>query len=240
MPSPLRFAVIATMAVLSLGSRSASSGQLYTSATSTDADHITVSWTFYEYPGYIVNRPEWIGYDVFRRTTAPCGAWERLNSEPIPRTVGETHSRNFVDMPHATATTYEYFVRLVDANRLTVSLGSTFSGCDLCVHSSWASAPQFSAPAVVGRLYDQGWALLVTPSCASACFPYSYIPNGTPNFDALRPYAQTQATVRLFGEYSCGTVEGCSLRVDSFAVGPCDLPVSAKRIGWGQLKLLYR
>jgi hypothetical protein len=210
-------------------------GYLSTSATCDDNGQITLTWSWYE-NGTPVDRPDWVGYDVQRRSVADCGAFTRVNDTTFPRTVGANHTHTYVEAAPATETTFEYRVIYVDANHQPVTMimpdRDPFS-----VEQAWVSSPDRSAPATEGLLSDWGWALGVDP-CPQTCYQSLYFEDPTMVAE-LRPLVGTGKSVRLFGRIGCGSVEGCYVTVSRYEVSDC-IATPTRRSTWGALKLLYR
>ncbi len=227
-------AALALVLLASLHGLSAA-GALSTSA-SCGGGNLSFSWTFYEDPQNPVAHPEWVGYDVMRRSLAQCGSPVRLNASPYPRVPGVTHGYTYTEPPPAPGTTFEYRVVLVDANRQPVTLDPV--SCDFCGSASvnWASCPEFSAPLTQGTLEDLGWALIVQP-CGDGCYQSFYFSG--PRAVELRPYAGTGTALRLYGSAVCGTVEGCAIDIDHYDLAPCG-PTPVLRASWGRVKAIYR
>jgi len=225
---------VAWVVLLAAETASAQGYELSASSTCTTSDSVYVTWATREPPGPNLY-PDWIGYDVFRRGPTECSGWEsfvRVNAEIIPREVGLTHTRHFGEQVPATGTTFEYWVRAVDANR-----EFTFVCCGLCLPCNvFENCPPLSAPITTGTLEDWGWTLAINP-CPGSCDPGGYLAEPTV-VDQLRPYVGTSATFRFFGTIRCGTVEGCSLSVDHWEFTTCVTPVAAS--SWGWLKTTYR
>jgi hypothetical protein len=198
-------------------------------------DSLSFRWTFSEDPQFPTGHPEWVGYDVLRRSLAECGPFVRVNAEPFPRVLGATESFTYREAAPAPMTTFEYRLAYVDANRQPVVLG--VSACDDCAFAlAWASCPQYSAPLTQGTLGDWGWALYVQPTTGT-CYESFYFDDPRA-VEELRPYAGTGTTIRLFGEGFCGTVEGCGMRVDHYEA--VEGPTPVHRSTWGHLKVIYR
>ena len=211
-------------------------GALSTSASCGGAS-ISFSWTFYEDPTHPTGHPEWVGYDVTRRSLPQCGGPVVVTAAPFARVPGITQSFTYTEWPPTPGTTFEYRVVLVDANRQPVYLDP--ASCDLCGSASvnWASCPEFSAPLTQGTLLDLGWALLVQP-CADGCYQSFYFSGA--RAAELRPYAGTGTVLRLFGSAVCGTVEGCAINIDHYDIASCGGPTPVHRASWGRVKAIYR
>lgn len=226
-------AVVTAFALASLPDR-CGAGALSAYAEATGAQEITVSWSWWENPAHVVTRPEWVGYDVLRRVAGTCG-YERVNTEIIPRTVGESHSRTFVDVPPSTHLTFEYRTVPVDASHAPVPM--PFPDCESpCVPSGWASCPPASAPITVGILHDMGWALYVFP-CVDACYSSFYFSG--PMADELRTLGMVGSVVKLYGTGMWGTLEGPSLQPTAWEPGECG-PTPNRATSWGRVKTIYR
>ena len=192
-------------------------------------------WDFFEDPQSPTGHPEWVGYDVLRRSLTECGGYVTVNAQPFPRVQGESQSFTYDEVPPATSTMFEYRIVCVDADRQPVQLD--YAACEGCAFAlGWASCPLHSAPLTVGTLEDWGWALSVHPS-DPACYQSFYFDQSAV-VEALRPYAGTDATIRFYGDGGCGTVEGCAMRVDRYEVANGPTPVRAA--SWGRLKTIYR
>jgi hypothetical protein len=210
-------------------------GSLSTMASAASPTTIRVAWSWWEDPANPTGHPEWVGYDVWRRASAACGEWVRVNPDIVARTPGVTQDASYLDATAAPATTYEYRVRLVDASRTPLM----FPPPDClwpCNPPAFAMCPDYSAPLVVGTVSEWGWAVLVT-GCSSGCWGAFYVEN--PAADALRPLAGTGLAVAIYGGTQCGTVEGCALTLDHFESAGCG-PTPARRASWGALKSHYR
>jgi len=234
MSVPLRSAVAVLVSIpLIVIAHTAGAGSLSTWATHPDATTITVHWNFYEDPMDPSGHPEWIGFDLMRRTTGDCSYFTRLNDQPFPRALNQPASGSYDDPTADGFKSYEYRVVPVDAAHNPVALD--VGDCEPCNQSVWASRTDAQAPATIGTLQDGGWALFLTP-CNHGCWPAVYIENA----DALRQYADGSTIVGLYGVISCGSVEGCSLALDRFDINACDPPLPVRSTTWGGLKQLYR
>ncbi len=231
---------VASLVILASLSAPARAGLLSTYATCDGSDNITVQWSFYEDPQNPVGHPEWVGYDVLRRSLDPCEPWTRVTATPYLRTPGISESFTYVEAAPAAQTAYEYQVILVDAGRNPLLFPIT--ECD-CWNGSfaWVSCPLFSAPLTQGTLTDGGWALYVNP-CPGSCYSACYLEGPlAPSLEQeLRSYLGTGTVLRFYGTLACGGVEGCGLRLNHFDVAPCGSVVPATRSTWGQIKVLYR
>jgi len=225
-------AICATGLLLVLGSRPSEAQytlSAYPYCTSTDS--IYVIWTTYDPAADPTDHPEWIGYDVVRRALPGCSEYTRVNDEIIPRLAGQTHTRYFGEPTPAHGVLFEYRVRAVDANRQQVFLPGFCAPCDV-----YPTCPDLSAPAAVGTLVDETTWLRVIP-CPGTCYPSPYIEPGA-FADELRRYAGTGTSLAFFGTLSCGSVEGCALQLDHWALTSCVTP--AFRRSWGRIKTSYR
>ncbi len=209
-------------------------GALDASASSPDGVHITFAWSYYEDPSNPTGHPEWIGYDVLRRSQADCGPFVRVNATPYPRNPGVNESFSFTETPAANATTYHYQVILVDAGRNQLFLGP--QACDCSSHWGWASCPEFSAPIAHGTLTDLGWAVLIQP-CPDECSSSFYISGA--KYPALKPYAVSGEMLNFYGQAACGSIEGCALDLDHYEVAAC-APTASRHTTWGAVKAIYR
>lgn len=230
---------VAALGLVSLAAwqgRAGAVGSMFLYASCADGVSVNVSLGWSEVPNYPpTERPEWVGFDVRRRTVANCGAWVRVNAEPFPRTPGKSETYNLVDVAPVTGTLLEYQVLAVDAERNEVPLGPE---CDFwCSPSAWVSCPDQSAPLTHGTIDDDmGWALLIVP-CASTCYGGFYYDG--PLVEELRPYVRTGVEIRFFGGGYCGTVEGCGMNIERYELAPCN-PVPTRPQSWARLKGSYR
>ncbi len=202
---------------------------LLANASCNENNTITVSWSFYELPGYPTGHPEWTGYDVLRRSVNECGDFVRVNPEPFTRVPGESQSFTYVDMPSSLEKTYEYRVVLIDANRQQLD---PFMLCGICAQEAYVTCPPNSAPLTHGTLEDWVFALNVLP-CAGSCYPSVYF-EGVPT--DLRRYVGTDTAVRFYGQAGCGTVEGCRMVIDHYEITPCDVSTPTCAASWGHFK----
>jgi hypothetical protein len=230
MPWPqARTATAGALAILACCTSWLHAGSLRSSASCGDGNSITFTWTFTEHSGLPTGHPEWVGYDVYRRTVDDCGAFVRVNDSPYPRTQ-QSHGHTLTEVPPSRATTYEYRLTFVDADRQEVDLGYD---CYECARSSWASCPQLSAAVTHGTLEDHG--LLYVMPCG--CYTIGYIEGSAA--EQLRQYAGTDQAVRIYGYINCGQTEGCAIFVDHYELAPC-LATPARRASWGEVKAIYR
>lgn len=232
--SPAIAAAIVCLVLIARSNGASHAGALSADASCGSGGIISFSWTFYEDPLNPTGHPEWVGYDVWRRSLADCGAFVRVNAAPFPR-AGTTESLTYTEVPPASGTTFQYQVRLVDANRQQLFLDAI--ACDCIAHDAWASCPQMSVPLTQGTLQDLGWALLVQP-CAPGCYQSFYF-DDPQLVSLLRPFAGTGTAFSFFGQAVCGTVEGCVIHVDHYETVPCG-PTPAQRATWGRVKSIYR
>ena len=210
-------------------------GVLSSSASCTDGSNASVQWTFVEDPKHPVDRPDWVGYDLLRRSLSECGPPVRVNDTPFPRVVGTTHGHTFTEPAPSAGTEFEYQIILVDANRQQVSLNGV--ECDCGGRVSFTSCPELSAPITQGTIEDWGWTLFVSPCGGAGCYGGFYLEGTWPQ--ELRQYAGTNTVVRFFGRAICGTVEGCALTVDHYELGDCSVTPGAA-VSWGRVKTIYR
>src|SRR5262245_14456395 len=224
------FAAVASLVLLTAGTARAQH-PLVSAYSTCYADSFYVIFTNVDPTGDPYAYPDWVGYDILRRAVPGCDTYETLNGDIIPRVFGTT-THYFGGIPPSPGTLYEYIVRPVDADHQLVPIPGY---CQPCV--SYATCEPLTTPFTIGTMFDAGWAVFVNP-CPGACYPYVYVEN--PQADALRPYAGTNTTLRLFGTAYCGTVEGCALQLEHFDIGPCPGVVPAARQTWGKLKTIYR
>jgi hypothetical protein len=217
----------------------AHAGVLDSFASCVDGTHIKVEWTFSEDPSHIVGAPEWVGYDVLRRKAGDCTTdYARLNTDPFPRVVGQTHSGSMLDLPPSTLQRYEYRVVPVDASHQPVLLGSI--DCEPpCVRYASAACPEGVVPVLVGQVVDMhlGWTVILQ-SCAGSCGPSFYVGNPA-MVAALLPHAGTGEVFAFWGAFGCGGIEGCGMTVDRFELTSC-APVPTRSSSWGRVKTVYR
>jgi hypothetical protein len=214
----------------------AQAGSLDQSASCPDGVHLVVQWSWNETPGNPVGYPDWIGYDVLRRQAGKCDPYVRLNDQPLPRVVGQSHTGSFSEVAPALNTTFEYRVVPVDASHQPVIMSSP--DCEPpCIHYASASCPDMSGPATIGVVaQDLGWTVLIAP-CGGSCWPSFYVSAAA--VEALRPYVGTGQVFAFHGPFGCGGIEGCGLTVTSFDPVECG-PTPTQSSSWGHLKTLYR
>lgn len=222
--------------VAGIGSSTSHAASMSAQATCASSTTVEFSWTFYDTPGSPVGYPQWTGYDVQRRAAGACGPWVRVNAAPYPRTADATQSFTYSETPPDLEMTYEYRAIPVDNERHEVVFSLT--DCDLCYWTSRSttSCPEFSAPIAQGTLTDWGWTLYVEP-CTSSCLHAYYLEGAWPS--ELRNYAGTGTVVLIYGAGVCGTVEGCAVFVDHYAIGTCGA-TAVNRSSWGKVKSIYR
>ena len=231
------FALVLTgLALLAGLVRSAAAGVQTSSAACTGTQQITFSWDWYEFEAYTTARPEWVGYDVLRRPLSSCSPFERVNAASLPRVFGQSHSNVFVDSPPSQSETYEYQAIPVDANRDRVFM--SFPDCESpCVKPAWASCPANSAPLVIGKVVDWGWALHIQP-CPGSCH-FGYYTNGGPIEQELRDQGRVGTVVKMYGNGWCCGLEGGILEAVAWEPGIC-VSTPTRRASWGELKTIYR
>jgi hypothetical protein len=227
--------VLASLSLLVSLCAGAHAGTLSAGAVCNGDGTISFGWSFHEDPQFPAGHPEWVGYDVLRRSLSACDPFVRVNAQPFVRIPGVSQSFTYTETPPATGTTYQYRVILVDADRREVILNP--AECDCAARDGWASCPEFSAPITQGTLTDWGWALFVSP-CPGSCYQSCYYEG--PLREELRPFAATGTVVRFFGRMGCWTVEGCSLDIDHYDLVPCGTITAAAQVSWGRVKVLYR
>ena len=191
----------------------------------TDSSYIV--WSVYD-PAQ--DHPEWAGFDVLRRVLPGCADFVRMNAEIIPRLPGPGYVTGFGEP--ASGKAVEYRVVPVDLNRQPVSLGPGF--CSPC--NAFANCPPFSSPITVGTLAELATGFVYVIPCPGTCYPSAYFAGGVPA--GLAPYVGTSTAFSLFGDISCGGVEGCSLTADHWQLSSCVTPAVTR--SWGQLKAIYR
>lgn len=226
--------------VLILSPLSAShAGSLGAGANCAGGNAVTVGWNWTEYPQLPTGpHPEWVGYDVLRRSVKTCDAFVRVNAQPFVRTPGISQSFTYTETPPATGVLYEYRIILVDAGRNEVVIGA--SDCDCAGRDARVSCPEYSAPVTQGTLSDWGWTLVVS-SCPGSCYPSCiYGEMGNALYDELRPFAGTGTVLRFYGAVFCCTLEGPVLSIDHYDVAPCETVVPVRTATWGRVKALYR
>jgi hypothetical protein len=222
------FAAVASLVLLAAGTARAQY-PFVSSSSICYADSFYVIFTNVDPTGDPYAYPDWVGYDILRRAVPECTPPVTVNAEMIPRVFGTT-THYFGGITPAPGTLYEYVVRPVDADHQPVSIPGYCQPC-----ASYATCEPLTTPFTVGNVYDAGWAVFVNPC---PCHPPAYVEN--PQADALRPYAGTSTTVRLFGQAGCGTVEGCALSLEHFDIVPNCAVTAASTRTWGQVKIRYR
>lgn len=238
----VRHRLVAAVAVASALALAASpaygGGDLNATANATPSTQILFEWSWQEYDlSAPVGRPDWVGYDLYRRNPAECSDWVRLNEEMIARIPGVSHGGTFLDTPPALLVTWEYKLVMVNAARNEIVLVWP-EGCEPpCVPHAWESIPKLAGPVTVGSIgQDLGWAVVINP-CPGTCW-YSFTVGG-PAADQLRPYLGTGETFRFFGDEYFGTFEGSPLFLDHFEPAGCAV-TPALRTSWGRVKMRYR
>jgi hypothetical protein len=235
----LRSLFLSLLAMMLVSGIARAAGDLNMTANATGTSQITLEWSWYEYdPSSPVTRPDWVGYDLYRRDPAQCTDWVRLNASIIPRVPGVSHDGTFVDTPPVPQVTWEYKLIMVDAARNEIILIWP-EGCEPpCEPHAWESIPKLAGPVTIGSVtQDLGWAVIITP-CPNGCW-YTFVVSEPGGADALRPYLGSGETFRFYGEEFFGTFEGSYLTVDHIEPAACT-PVAATRSTWGKVKVLYR
>ena len=229
----MRPALASVLAVVSLLFLAAGSRPAYAQfpaisaypACLTDSSYII--WSVYD-PAQ--DHPEWVGFDVMRRVLPGCANFVRVNPEILPRLPVPGYTIGFGGPVGGKAV--EYRVVPVDLNRQPVFPGPGF--CSPC--NAFASCPPFSSPITVGTLAELATGFVYVIPCPGTCYPHAYFEGGVPA--GLAPYVGTSTALNLFGNLSCGGVEGCSLTLDHWQVTSCVTPAVTR--SWGQLKAIYR
>lgn len=229
---PFVLPLAAPVAAIALSASAAlARGQLTASATSTTTGQITVHFEWSERSD--TGLPDWIGCDVYRQTVLPCGTAERVNAEVIPRTVGASHVRDFVDIAPSIGVMYQYAVWMVDASRAQV-----YPDCEPpCVPPAWACTPNLSAPVTVATIHDFGWAPWAIP-CPAYCAG-SFLIEDAQTIAEMRAQGLVNDVARLYGPAGCCSVEGPSMSVASWKRSTCGA-LPALRSSWGRVKTTYR
>lgn len=209
-------------------------GDLFISITpdvSCDGIYVDYTWNVYVYPESSLDHPEWVGYDVYRRETASCGPYVRVNGQPYPRRAGN-HAYTIRDTPPSLELSpYDYYVSTVDADRVPIWI----PGSEYWSHTT-VTCPNLSGPVVVGTIEDYG-ALFLYP-CVDSCWPFGRV-SALP--DDLRAYVGTGTVLRFFGRIGgplCA-FEGCEIAVSRFELATCGVTAAA-RVSWGRVKAIYR
>ena len=213
-------------------------GDLNATANANASNQIVFEWEWYEFdPSDPVDRPDWVGYDLYRRDPAQCSPWVRLNETILPRQPGVSHGGTFVDTPPAPLVTWEYKLILVDSQRNEISLVWP-QGCEPpCAPHAWESIPKLAGPVTVGTVtMDLGWAVVISP-CPEGCW-YGFVVS-EPGASELRPYLGTGRAFRFYGDENFGTFEGSYLYVDHYEGAACG-PTPVTRSSWGRVKARYR
>jgi hypothetical protein len=184
--------------------------------------------------------PEWVGYDLQRRTYAECGSEILLNESVLSRQAGQPTTYVLEDFGVVDHTLYEYKVFLVDAARQPISLCAIFD-CDLNPFIAWGQtkcASLGAAPIATGFLSGLQYPMTVD-MCPGTCGLWYFV---TDDFDLLEPYAGSAQAVFIFGNVSCENCgpEGC-VTADITEVVPVSCPVGvANTTTWGAVKSRYR
>jgi hypothetical protein len=224
------FFAIAAVVLFTAGTSQAQYPFISAYAICSAPDSSYVIWTQIDPTADPYAYPDWVGFDIQRRAVPGCGEFETINADVIPRVIGTT-TYYFGGTPPSPGTLYEYIVRPVDLDRQLVLIPAF---CQPCV--AYETCTPLTTPFTAGTLTDVGWAVFVMNPCP--CYPPAYVEN--PQADAIRPYAGTGATLRLFGQPGCGTVEGCALHLEHFEIVPsCEITAASART-WGQVKIRYR
>jgi hypothetical protein len=233
----LRLPATLTLTLALVAGAAHAAGDLNAAANASGSNQIVFDWSWTEYdPSAPVERPDWVGYDLYRRNPAECSPWIRLNGTIIPRVPGVSHGGTFVDTPPATSVTWEYKLIMVDSERNEIFLIWP-QGCEPpCAPHAWESIPKLAGPVTIGMVSsDLGWAVAIQP-CADGCWYGFVVPE--PKASELRPYLGTGRTFRFYGDELFGTFEGSYLTVDHYDPAPCG-PTPVKRASWGRLKARY-
>lgn len=224
-------AVIALTSMLLIVGGSGSAHAQFPSITVYSAcfpDSTYIIWNVFDpAPG----QPEWVGFDVMRRTLPGCDEFVRVNEEIIPRLPEPGYLRTFGEPSNGL--TAEYRVVPVDVNRQPVAMSPSF--CSPC--NEFVNCPSFTSPITVGTLQELAPGFVYVIACPGTCYPSPFFAGGVPG--DLAPYVGSGTALRLFGTISCGGVEGCSFNVvDHWEIGSCVTPTATQ--SWGRLKTIYR
>jgi hypothetical protein len=240
---PFRYVLIgAVLALTPLASRAGAESALYVSPTCTGGATVSLNILFLDDPqNPSPLPPEWVGYDIYRRTFPGCTRpGVRVNDEIIPRPPAGVHELTYVDSP-GVAGSNEYWVVFVDAERRPILLPSCYF-CDLWPGyygaPGYVACPPNQTPVTMGRIVDWGWALYVQNACPGSCWTGAYFSND-PWVDELRPYADTNTVIRFYGGIGCCSVEGAYLAINHYELSTCGVTPTV-RTSWGQLKAIYR
>lgn len=194
---------------------------------------VSVEWTFYDDPSSPIGLPQWVGYDVYRRSAAQCGSFVRVNDTIVPRVAVPIDTHSVADPGASPGVAYHYRIVPVDANRDPVVLPI----CD-CFTDVWTNCPQASTTAIQGTIYDDwGWALAIMP-CAGSCYTHVYF-DDPGAVTTLRPFVGSGLTFNFYGSIGCGSVEGCAIDLAGYEQAACGSTPS-HTTSWGELKAVYR
>jgi hypothetical protein len=172
------------------------------------------------------------GLDLYRRVTGfECGAFERLNPEPLPFTpYGDL---DYVDGTTSPGNAYEYMIRAVDSNRDPVTanpdvwLGAVTNGEALIGHGMIGTDNPCGYPAPY----------LIHLPCPEECLVH-FVESGW----VLYPFANTGQSLSIYGTFS--TAFNCEGYYTTFAsvtrVEPSLCLVAVEPATWGDVKRLYR
>jgi len=239
----IAFAVLLVAFPAFLPGRAGAESSLWVSPTCTGGSAISLRISFLDDPAHpSALPPEWVGYDIYRRTFPNCGEWigVRVNEEVLLRPPQGIHELTYVDTP-ANPGTHQYSVVFVDAERHPILLPSCYF-CELGFgyHGAlgYASCPAGQFPATIGRLEDWGWALYVQGCRDAGCWPSAYFSDEKWEAE-LRPYAGTDTVIRFYGSLECCSVEGTVMQIDRWEFAACG-PTPTARSSWGQVKAIYR
>src|SRR5262245_11877791 len=191
-------------------------------------DSIYVVWSTYFPTPDSTSYPDWVGYDVMRRSSTDCGEYVRVNDEIIPRSF-ETATHYFQELNPSPGKVLEYVVRHVDANHQQVFIPGSCSPCN-----GYVTCPSLAAPITIGTLTEMFF-IYVMP-CPGTCYPFPFL-DEQPSAE-LAPYVGTNTVFGVFGTIGCGSLEGCSIGVDHWEFATCVTPT--KTSSWGRLKTIYR
>ena len=177
-------------------------------------------------------RPDIVGFHVYRKTVGSCASRTRITVNPLPRTIGVDFTQSIVDGQADPTLAHDYWVVAVDTQGHEIDPYLLYLGVDSSMND--IASCSATAPIALGTVYDQGWALWIEP-CASSCFASVLIEEFP---EALRALAGTGTPVLVQGFFGCGTVEGCLGHAVSFQTTSC--VVSVQPSLWGDVKKRYR
>jgi hypothetical protein len=182
--------------------------------------------------------PDWIGYDLQRKTTIECGSEIILNELPLPRQNGQPTTYVLEDFDTLDNTLYEYTLLFVDAVRGPISVCDIFD----CEANPFVGTGQHRClsrgPAAIASGYlHEDMVPMIVDLCPGSCGLWAFV---TANGDLLAPYIGTGQAVFLVGNVTCDDCgpEGC-VSAEITEVVPITCQVANGMTTWGAVKSLY-